>query len=160
MKKLLLFSLVPSLLIWHKPMICRAEEQEKISVYTSEAFDKITPDEFDMISQVVMAEAEGEDWEAQWYIACVILNRVESDLFPDSIEEVIFQEKQFSCVWDGRYDRVDPNDSCMEAVQYALDEERIPSDIYYFTSDGFLPDTKPYVQVDDMYFSRQKDGRK
>lgn len=60
---------------------------------------------------------------------------------------------------DGRYDRVSPNDSRMEAVQYALDAERIPKDIYYFTSDGYLPDTEPYIQVDDMYFSRQKGGQ-
>lgn len=157
MKRLLLFNLALLLRLWYQPIMCHAEEQEKILVYTSDSFETITFEEFDMISQIIMAEAEGEDWEAQWYIACVILNRVESDLFPDSIEEVIFQEKQFSCVWNGRYDRVIPNDSCMEALQYALDTERIPEDVYYFTSNGYLTDTEPYMQVDDMYFSRQKE---
>lgn len=160
MKRLLLLNLILLLCIGNQPLTCQAGEQDKIPVHTSEKLDAITFDEFDKISQVVMAEAEGQDWEAQWYIACVVLNRVESDLFPDSVKEVIFQENQFSCVWDGRYDRVEPNDSCMEAVQYALDEERIPEDIYYFTSDGYLPNTEPYIQVDDMYFSRQKGGRK
>lgn len=160
MKRLLLFNLSLLLWLWYQPIMCHAEEQEKILVYTSDSFETITFEEFDMISQIIMAEAEGEDWEAQWYIACVILNRVESDLFPDSIEEVIFQEKQFSCVWNGRYDRVIPNDSCMEALQYALDTERIPNDVYYFTSNGYLDNTEPYMQVDDMYFSRQKEGQK
>lgn len=160
MKRLLLFNLALLLWLWYQPLTCNAEEQEKILVYTSDFFETITFEEFDMISQIIMAEAEGEDWEAQWYIACVILNRVESDLFPDSIEEVIFQEKQFSCVWNGRYDRVVPNDSCMEALQYALDTERIPKDVYYFTSNGYLDNTEPYVQVDDMYFSRQREGQK
>lgn len=157
MKRLLLVNLTLLLCLWHQPLMCHAEEQEKISVYTSDSFETITFEEFDMISQVIMAEAEGEEWEAQWYIACVILNRVESDLFPDSVEEVIFQEKQFTCIWNGRYDRVIPNDSCMEALQYALDTERIPEDVYYFTSNGYLPNTEPYMQVDDMYFSRQKE---
>ncbi|MCM1223750.1 MAG: cell wall hydrolase [Lachnospiraceae bacterium] len=159
MKRLLLFNLALLLCLWRQSLTCRAEEQEKILVYTSDFLETITFEEFDMVSQVITAEAEGEDWEAQWYIACVILNRVESDLFPDSIEEVIFQEKQFSCIWNGRYDRSRPNDSCMEALQYALDAERIPEDIYYFTSNGYLPGTKPYIQVGDMYFSRQKEGR-
>lgn len=157
MKRLMLVNLALLLCLWHQSLMCHAEEQKKILVYTSDFLETITFEEFDMISQIIMAEAEGEEWEAQWYIACVILNRVESDLFPDSIEEVIFQEKQFSCVWNGRYDRVVPNDSCMEALQYALDTERIPKDVYYFTSNGYLTDTEPYVQVDDMYFSRQKE---
>ncbi len=157
MKRLLLANLALLLCLWYQPLMCQAEEQETISVYTSDSFETITLEEFDMISKIIMAEAEGEEWEAQWYIACVILNRVESDLFPDSVEEVIFQEKQFSCVWNGRYDRVIPNDSCMEALQYALDMERIPEDIYYFTSTDYLPGTEPYMQVDDMYFSRQKE---
>lgn len=157
MKRLMLVNLALLLCLWHQSLMCHAEEQEKILVYTSDFFETITFEEFDMISQIIMAEAEGEEWEVQWYIACVILNRVESDLFPDSIEEVIFQENQFSCVWNGRYDRVVPNDSCMEALQYALDTERIPKYVYYFTSNGYLTDTEPYMQIDDMYFSRQKE---
>lgn len=160
MKRLIFFNLILILCLWHQPVICSAEEQKEIMVYTSDFFETITLEEFDMISQVIMAEAEGEEWEAQWYIACVILNRVESDLFPDSVEEVIFQKNQFSCVWNGRYDRVIPNDSCMEALQYALDTERIPEDIYYFTSIGYLSGTEPYMQVDDMYFSRQKERQR
>lgn len=159
MKRLLLISLALLLCMWHQPVVGHAKEQETVLVYTSDSFETITIEEFDMISKVIMAEAEGEDWEAQWYIACVVLNRVESDLFPDSVEEVIYQENQFSCVWNGRYDMVIPNDSCMEALQYALDAERIPEDIYYFTSNGYLPETDPYRQVDDMYFSRQKERR-
>lgn len=157
MKRLLLVNLGLLLCLWHQSLMCHAGEQKEIPVFTSDSFETITLEEFDMISQVIMAEAEGEEWEVQWYIACVIINRVESDLFPDSVEEVIFEEKQFSCIWDGRYDRVAPNDSCMEALQYALDTERIPADIYYFTSNGYLPNTEPYMQVGDMYFSRQKE---
>lgn len=96
MKRSLLFNLVLLLWLGCQPLVCRAEEQGNIRVYTSEAFEAITFEEFDMISQIVTAEAEGEDWEAQWYIACVVLNRVESDLFPDSVKEVVFQENQFS----------------------------------------------------------------
>lgn len=159
MKRLLFVNLILFLYLCHQPLMCHAEEQEKILVYTSDSFEEITVEEFDMISKVIMAEAEGEAWEAQWFIACVILNRVESDLFPDTIEEVIFQENQFSCVWNGRYDRVIPNDSCMEALQYALDTERIQEDVYYFTSNGYLSGTEPYGKIDDMYFSRQKAGQ-
>lgn len=134
-----------------------ASAADTIPVYTSEMLQSVTFDEFDMMAKVVYAEAGNQDWEAQWAVACVILNRVESDEFPDSIEEVIFQDKpakQFCCVWDGGYDRAEPGDAAYEAVAYAIEEERYPVDVLFFTSNGYLKGTEPYECIDDMYFSK------
>lgn len=133
-----------------------AKAEENIPVYTSEKICSLSNDEFDMIAKVVYAESGNQEWEAQWMVACVILNRVESDSFPDTVKDVIFQDnpKQFCCAWDGGYDKAMPGDATNEAVAYALEQERIPADILFFTSNGYLKGTEPYEKVDDMYFSR------
>lgn len=69
-----------------------------------------------LLAKMVMAEAESETLTGQALVACVILNRVESPDFPDNIRDVIFQEGQFTPITDGRWDAVEPDDSCKAAV--------------------------------------------
>ena len=70
-----------------------------------------------MLAKIAMAEAEGESVEGKALVILVVLNRVWSDEFPDSIEEVIFQKNQFSPVADGgRYWTTEPNAECAEAL--------------------------------------------
>ena len=57
-----------------------------------------------------------------------VLNRVWSDEFPDTIEEVIFQENQFSPIDNGRWDRVEPNEDCYEAVKAVMEAKYDYSD--------------------------------
>lgn len=64
-----------------------------------------------------MAEAEGEDTEGKALVMLVVLNRVWSDDFPDSIQDVIYEEGQFTPVSNGRFDRVEPDEDCHAAMQ-------------------------------------------
>lgn len=48
------------------------------------------------LAKIAMAEAESEDTEGKALVMLVVLNRVWSDEFPDTIEDVIFQKGQFS----------------------------------------------------------------
>ncbi len=117
----------------------------------------LTSYEWDILGQVIMAEARGESFEVQYYIACTILNRAESELFPNTIPGVIYQTKptiQFYGAWDTNQYEV--TDSVWEAIQAALLYNDLPSDIYYFTSDGYLPGTEAWKQIGNMWFSRQK----
>lgn len=70
-----------------------------------------------LLAKIAMAEEEGEDVEGKALVMLVVLNRVQSNEFPNSISEVIFQEGQFSPVSNGRYDSVEPNNECYEAVE-------------------------------------------
>lgn len=82
-------------------------------------------DENYMLAKIAMAEAEGEDTEGKALVMRVVLNRVESQNFPDSIEGVIFQKNQFSPIRNGRYDSVEPDEDCyraLELVQGGWDE--------------------------------------
>ncbi len=71
----------------------------------------------DMLARIAMAEAEGEGLIGKALVIRVVLNRVESKAWPNTIEGVIKQPKQFSPVWNGRYDKVTPDTECYAAVE-------------------------------------------
>lgn len=84
----------------------------------------LSEDEKLMLAKIAMAEAEGESLETKIYVIMTVLNRVYSEdrYFPDTIEEVIFQNNngtyQFSpTIPGGRYWTTEPNAECWEAVE-------------------------------------------
>lgn len=71
----------------------------------------------ELLMKIAMAEAEGESVEGKALVMLVVLNRVWSDEFPDTIEEVIFQPRQFSVTEPGgRYYTTEPDEGCREAL--------------------------------------------
>lgn len=75
-------------------------------------------EESQMLMKIAMAEAEGETVEGKALVMLVVLNRVWDSGFPNTIEEAIFQPKQFSPVREGgRYYTTEPNEECYEALE-------------------------------------------
>lgn len=93
--------------------------EEKTSILSTDT--ESSRNEAYMLSRLAMAEAEGEPLEGKAWVIMVVLNRVESPDFPDTVEEVIFQPEQFSSVWDGRYDAVEPNEDCRLALEMVIE---------------------------------------
>lgn len=75
--------------------------------------------ELSLLSRLVSGEARGEPYIGQVAVAAVVLNRVRSDEFPDTISGVIFQPGAFDAVWDGQFD-LTPTDSCIRAARDAI----------------------------------------
>lgn len=75
-----------------------------------------SPDDSYLLAKIAMAEAESEDTEGKALVMLVVLNRVKAGGFPDSVEEVIYQARQFSPVASGRFDRVEPDADCWLAL--------------------------------------------
>lgn len=73
-------------------------------------------DESYLLAKIAMAEAESESTEGKAMVILVVLNRVFSSEFPDTIEEVIFQDEQFSPIKSGRWDVVEPDTDCWAAL--------------------------------------------
>jgi N-acetylmuramoyl-L-alanine amidase len=95
----------------------------------------ITAQEVLLLQKIVMAEAEGEPYEGKVAVANVVLNRLRSANFPDTIREVIYQKSQFSPVANGRLKRVHPNAETVKAVNEALKGHKaVPDNTYYFLS--------------------------
>ena len=96
----------------------------------------ITYEEAQMLMKIAMAEAESEGVEGKAMVMAVILNRVNDDRFPDSIEGVIFQEGQFSPIADGRYYNVEPDVECNLALAEIEMGEYETVDALYFENAG------------------------
>lgn len=73
----------------------------------------------DQLARIIYAEARGESFKGQVAVGAVVLNRVQSNAFPDSITEVIFQPGQFSAIRDGQYS-LKPNQAAYDAARSAL----------------------------------------
>lgn len=104
----------------------------------STEYGNITDKEIKMLERITEAEASGEDMVGKILIVNVILNRVADDDFPDSIKEVIFQNKngeyQFSPVSNDRYWSVNVSDDTEEAVERALQGEDYSEGALYFVA--------------------------
>lgn len=86
--------------------------------------------------RIVEAEATGADVLAKMMVANVIINRVRSPYFPNTITEVIFQGngEQFSPIYDGRFFTVEVTESTVEAVNRALLGEDYSQGATYFAA--------------------------
>ncbi|PYE48465.1 cell wall hydrolase [Paenibacillus barcinonensis] len=107
------------------------QDDAKLATWSYSVSDK----ELFLLQKIVMAEAEGEPYEGKVAVANVVLNRLRSANFPDTIYKVIYQKSQFSPVANGRLKRVTPNEDSIKAVNAALNgQKQVSDDTYYFLS--------------------------
>lgn len=90
------------------------------SVSTNYSF---STEELDLLARIVRAEAQAEPFEGKVAVAAVVLNRLESPKFPDTIRGVIYQRGQFQPVRNGAINKPADEES-KRAVQAALSEMR------------------------------------
>ena len=88
-----------------------------------------------LLAKIAMAEAEGEDVEGKALVILVVLNRVWTDEFPGTIHDVIYQKNQFSPIANGRFDRVEPDDECYEALEMVMSGWDESDGALYFESE-------------------------
>lgn len=109
-------------------------------------------DSLEMLAVCVEAEAGNQGLYGKRLVADVILNRVDSETFPDDIVSVISQKNQFATYTDGAMDRVtEPSEETIKAVQMEL-EHRTDPEILFFTAEGYNPYCKPAYRYKDHYF--------
>lgn len=89
-----------------------------------------------MLARAVYSEARGEPYEGQVAVAAVILNRVRSPLFPDTISGVILEPRAFTAVDDGQFWGLSPDETSFKAVNDAINGwDPTYKAIYYFNPD-------------------------
>ncbi|MCH1626722.1 cell wall hydrolase [Ferdinandcohnia quinoae] len=99
---------------------------------TNTESSKFTDEEIDLLARIVRAEAQTEPFEGKVAVAAVVLNRLESPQFPDTIREVIYQRKQFQPVANGQVNKPADEES-IKAVYAALTDMRnIAEDSLFF----------------------------
>lgn len=120
----------PKQIFFTRTALLRPEDQDK-STWKYALSEK----ELLLLQKIVMAEAEGEPYEGKVAVANVVLNRLRSANYPDTIKEVVYQKHQFSPVSNGRLNRVKPNQDTVHAVTEALyGRKEVSDDTYYFLS--------------------------
>ena len=113
----------------------------------------VTKEEIDLMAAI--AEAGNQGLMGKRLVVDVILNRVESDYFPDAIEKVIYQQNQFTSISDGNFDKAKSNISD-ESYAAVYDELllRTDHDILYFTANNYGQYGIPAYQYQDHFFCK------
>ena len=124
------------------------QQKENIMLFTQqrtidEKLNQLTQEEWECLYRVARAEAGANSKEGQKNVVYVALNRLHSEKFPSTIEEIVFQSKptkQFVCVWDGNYDKVEISDFTIQNVQEAYLDYKINESAdgaLFFTTKSF-----------------------
>lgn len=112
----------------------------------------LSDEEVELIALVTMAEAEGECEEGKRLVIDTILNRVDSEYFPNTVYEVIYQPSQFSSMWNGRIDRCEVREDICQLVREEA-KVRVNYEVMFFTAGNYGKYGVPMFQVENHYFS-------
>ena len=90
-----------------------------LSSSTSSSSQTTSSTDLNLLARVVYGEARGEPYTGQVAVAAVVLNRVKSSSFPNTVAGVVYQSGAFDCVSDGQIN-LTPNQSAYNAARDAL----------------------------------------
>lgn len=97
-----------------------------------------------MLAALIQCEAGGESYEGKLAVASVVMNRVDSSYFPDTVVGVIYQSGQFSPVASGRFAVVlssGADASCVQAATEVLAGTRTLNCLYFRRNNGLINGT-------------------
>lgn len=119
-------------------------------------------DELELLAYVVEAEAGNQDMTGKRLVVDVVLNRVDSPLFPDTITEVLEQPGQFTTMWNGAVEDAGwhMQEDDYTAVMMEVTGVRLDYDIYYFTAGEYNASCKPAYIHGDHFFGYLSDATK
>lgn len=133
-------------IIWMILLIIASSLCIAASPITTSENDEITGKE---VIEVVKTEAVEE---GKRLVIDTILNRVNSDSFPNTVYEVVYQPSQFSSMWNGRVSRCYIDDDICQLVVEEL-HNRKNYDVIFFTADRYGNYGTPMFQIGNHYFS-------
>lgn len=103
-----------------------------MSSSNSSSGNNLSSSDLNLLSRLIHAEARGEPYTGQVAVGAVVLNRVKSSSFPNSIAGVIYQSGAFSVVNDGQIN-LTPNETAKKAARDAMNGwDPSYGSIYYF----------------------------
>lgn len=122
-----------------------------------EALDDIyvvSKEHLELLATLLMAEAEGETELGKRLVIDTVLNRVDSRMFPNTLEDVVYQPMAFSSIWDERF-----YDCYVTAENFEIakqeTEGRTNEDVLYFRTGRYSIYGTPLFKEDHHYFSGQ-----
>ena len=114
------------------------EVKEKAEREAREAYVRANQE---LLASIIYCEAGNQPYEGQVAVGAVVMNRIKSSSYPDTMEEVIYQSGQFSPAMSGWLDRVRANqgytEAAMQAAEDALAGSNPIGDCLYFSVGGY-----------------------
>lgn len=107
------------------------DENHTILKVENKPTQKISKEELSLLARLVHAEAKGEPYKGKVAVATVVLNRVEHEQFPDTIEEVVYEENAFEPVSNDSIEKPADEES-YKAVKDALAVKGKNEELLYF----------------------------
>lgn len=127
----------------------RASSGQRIvdyEVMEKPAYSKLSDKDYEILLKIVQAEAGSEDEKGKMLVAGVVMNRVENSKFPDTVEEVVFQNEngvyQFSPVANGTYQSAVVTEETRKAVDRVLKGEDVTEGALYFAARKYAEEGK------------------
>ena len=125
---------------------------EPLTVY--EINENAPAEDVDILARLITAEM-GYDKEPEVYhlAGAVVWNRMKSDDFPDTLEEVIYQKGQYLCTWNGHIER-EPDPVAVDvANDLLLNGTQVPENVVFQAE--FLQGSGVYEHINNTYFCYQ-----
>ena len=134
----------PTTDIVDKPLPSKIESESKAE---KEASD----DDLDLLARTIYAESKDEKSEEHYLLAGnVVMNRVASPKYPNTIKDVIYQKGQYSPTWNGQI-KHKPNQLAIDCARRLLKGERFcPEDVLFQAE--FKQGTGVYKKIGKTYF--------
>ena len=93
----------------------------------------LSESDIDLLERLVEAEAGSEPYAGKIAVANVVFNRIDSDKYPNTLKDVIYQKNQFEVVNLGTIDTKIPSEETKQAVREALrGKTTVPKDTVIF----------------------------
>lgn len=101
----------------------RLTQQAALAGFSDLSSISFAAGDIDLLAAIIECEAGGESYTGKVAVGNVVMNRVKSSVFPNTVLEVIYQNRQFSPVGSGRFAIVlarGANETCYQAARDAM----------------------------------------
>ena len=126
--------------------------KDKMSLSNDIVYEEMAPQEdVDLLARCITAEMGYNQEPYVYYLAgYVVWNRMKSDDFPDYLVDVIYQDGQYQCTWNGHIER-EPDDVALDvANDLLLNGTNIPEDVVFQAE--FKQGNGTYEYINNTYF--------
>lgn len=113
--------------------------------------------DYELLARLIESEAKGEDYKTKLMVGSVVMNRVASVEFPDTVSGVVYEKGQFEVVDNGMIHNTPSDDSLRAAEEIMRNGSVLPARVLVFFSSGYGDpwlSTRPvYADTGKMTFS-------
>ena len=116
-----------------------AEETEADNTQAAAREVSVSTSDLDLMAAIIECEAGGESYEGKVGVGAVIMNRIRSGEFPNTLSEVIYQSGQFEPTWTGKLSNVlsrGASEACYAAAQDVFAGANTIGDRLFFHAGG------------------------